>query len=337
MIDSITDIEILIAKSVSGNISTEEYKRLEEWKSASPKNKALYYKSLKSWEKSNNYISDEEVFSDQLKIQTEINKHLQLRLKRIKRRNFLYKIAAAISLPLAIAVSMYFLQEKQIPLNENQFTEISSPKGNVSKCILPDGTEVWINTASTISYNPGSFNQENREIHLSGEAYFHVASDIDKPFKVSTELGCVCVTGTQFNVKAYHGTAILETVLTEGSVILNFYANSQQEIELVPGERVIYDSSKNEVLISDVDSEIHSSWRNGEIIFKDATLNDLIKELERIYDIRFYLEDEKIGEYRFRGMFSYNNNLIDALEKIKKTAHLDYSIKNKEVKLKMDN
>jgi len=244
---------------------------------------------------------------------------------------------AVIALPLAFAVSWYFLQSNPSTLPLNQFAEISSPKGNVSKCVLPDGTEVWINTASSISYNASDFNKEIREINLKGEAYFYVLKNEELPFKVSTQFGCVCVTGTKFNVKAYPETNTFETVLSEGSVTLNLYSNNQQEIKLAPGERAIFNADKNDLHISHVDSEMFSSWRNGEIIFKDATLNDLIKELERIYDIRFYLEDEKLGEYRFRGMFSYNNNLIDALEKIKKTAQLDYSISNKEVKLKRKN
>ena len=334
---SITDIEILIAKSLSGNISFKEQNQLDTLRSSATDIESLYHKSVKAWEKSEKYIDEKELKTDLLKIQTKINQQLQIKLRKIKRRNLIFKFAAAILLPLTITISWYLINSQKNTQLQEQYTEIASPKGNVSKCILPDGTEVWINTASSITYNTVSFNQENREINLSGEAYFHVASDIDKPFKVTTELGCVCVTGTQFNVKAYHKTAIFETVLTEGSVTLNFYANSQQEIELVPGERAIYDSNKNEVFISKVDSQMHSSWRNGKIIFKDATLNDLIKELERIYDIRFYLEDEKLGDYRFRGMFSYNNNLIDALEKIKKTAHLDYNITNKEVKLKKNN
>jgi ferric-dicitrate binding protein FerR (iron transport regulator) len=337
MSNSITDIEILIAKSVSGNISLEEAKELENWKSSSNKNLSIYNHTLKAWNKAGIYIDEKGQIEDKIKIHKEINKHLQFQLVKTNRRNFIYKIAAILALPLALAISWYFLEIKQNSINQKLKTEIMSPKGNISKCILPDGTEVWINAASSISYDPNRYNSEIREINLKGEAYFSVTGNVEKPFRVTTDLGCVCVTGTEFNVSAYPGSKTFETVLSKGSVILNFYTNNQQEIKLVPGERAIYDSNKNEVFISNVDSEMFSSWRNGEIIFKDATLNDLIKELERIYDIKFYLEDKKLGEYRFRGMFSYNNNLIDALEKIKKTAQLDYNINNKEVKLKRKN
>ena len=104
-----------------------------------------------------------------------------------------------------------------------------------------------------------------------------------------------------------------------------------QKVKLNPGERAVYDTSEKKIAVSEVDPEMFSSWRNGEIIFKDATLNDLIKELERIYDIHFHLKEPELGEFRFRGMFSYNNNLIEALEKIKKTAGIDYYVENKEV------
>ena len=106
-----------------------------------------------------------------------------------------------------------------------------------------------------------------------------------------------------------------------------------QKVELVSGDRAIYQENVKGISIEKTEAELYTSWRNGEILFKDATLNDLIKELERIYDIQFYLKDQKLGEFRFRGMFSYNNNLIEALEKIKRTANIDYFIEHKEVRL----
>ena len=217
----------------------------------------------------------------------------------------------------------------------DQFCEITAPKGHISKCILPDGTEVWINTCSSISYNALTFNTRTREIQLEGEAYFQVAKNKNVPFKVNSSIANINVTGTSFNVKAYPGSELFETVLVEGSIELQFNKASKHILQLKPNERAILNLNENEIKIENVDTELYSSWRNGEIIFKDATLNDLINELERIYDIKFSMKEKSIGEFRFRGMFSYNNNLIDALEKIKQTAGVDYYIENKEVKLSL--
>lgn len=327
-----TEIEILVAKSVSGNISSEEQTKLEEWKSASETNLKIYNKTKVAWEKSSNHISTNNLRKDQLHVQNLITKQLQQNIINIKRRSFIYKIAAILLVPLSLTFSYYLYNFSHYNSANNTITEISSPKGNISKCVLPDGTEVWINTTTTISYNSNSFNKKNREIKLSGEAYFQVAKNEKKPFKVTTQWGSVNVTGTAFNVKSYPDSEFFETVLSEGSVVLNFSIN-QQNIELTPGEKALFNSKTKGIQISQVDTEMYSSWRNEQIIFKDATLNDLIDELERIYDIKFLLTDPQIGNYRFRGMFSYDNNLIDALEKIKKTAQLNYQIENKEVRL----
>lgn len=333
MTDLIKDIEILISKSISGNITLVEKKELKSWIAASDTNQKLYTETLKAWSKSKNILSDSEIKEDKYKVQVEINKDLQTRIQKSGKRNIIYKFAAILAIPVALTISWYIIKNHSNSFEKNQFCEISSPKGNISKCVLPDGTEVWINTGSTINYSTNSFNKDTREVKLDGEAYFHVSGNIQKPFTVTTTLGSIKVTGTEFNVKSYTNSNKFETVLKEGSVELCFHSNRQQTIGLIPGERAIYNSKKNKIIITKVDTEPFSSWRNGEIIFKDVTLNDLIIELERIYDIKFYLENKNIGEFRFRGMFSYNNNLIDALEKIKKTADIEYYIENKEVKL----
>ena len=333
MSESTDHIENLICKSVSGNCTPEENQKVEIWKAASKSNLALYNQTLKAWKQSNLSLTESEIQEDKLAIQYEINKQLQQRIQKSNRRIFLYKLVAIFALPIALVISWYIIQNPQNNVQENQICEITSPKGNVSKCVLPDGTEVWINTGSTITYNTNNFNQEIREVKLDGEAYFQVSGNKQKPFSVATKFGNINVTGTEFNVKSYSDSYRLETVLAEGSIELQINSNISQVVKIEPGERAVYKSRKNILNITKVDAEMFSSWRNGEIIFKDATLNDLIQELERIYDIQFLLDNEKIGEFRFRGMFSYNTNLIDALEKIKKTAQLDYYIENKEVRL----
>lgn len=329
--NTIKDIDIIIVKSLSGDATSNEIKHLEVWKASSYENKNIYKKSVKVWRGSNNYLTDETIQQDKTKVLQQIQKQLSARVHRIKRQLFIYKIAAILAIPLTFAISRYIIHEEDKIQQQDQFCEITAPKGHISKCKLPDGTEVWINSGSSITYNASLFNNKIREINLEGEAYFKVARNKEKPFRVNTSLAQINVTGTAFNVKKYAQSNIFETVLEEGSIELKLNNGTNQRIKLVPGERVIFDSLKREVFIEQVDAKIYSSWRNGEIIFKDATLNDLVMELERIYDIKFYLKEPKLGEFRFRGMFSYNNNLIDALEKIKRTAGIDYYIENKEV------
>jgi len=328
-------IDKLIAKTISGNATSKEIQELEEWKKQSEANKQLVQKSRKIWDKTSSHISKHEINSDKSGLSQSYNRYLSEQIQSIRRKTFIYKLAAILTFPIALAIGWY-LSDAPVNLKDApvQLAQVTSPKGHVSKMILPDGTQVWINTGSTITYDVNRFNKKFREVNLEGEAYFEVTSNKEKPFRVNTPVADINVTGTAFNVTAYPGDDIFETVLAEGSVDLQFKTDANKNIAIEPGQRVIYNRQNEEMDVREVDAAMFTSWRNGELLFKDATLNDLITELERIYDIEFHLQPADLGEFRFRGMFSYNNNLIEALEKIKRTSGIDYYIENKEVWLR---
>lgn len=328
-------IYILIGKVLSGNATSEETQELEKWKNAAQENQYLFEKSKKAWGKGEKFISETSLQKDRSKLESEYNRYLSARVKKMNRQSFIYKIAAVLAFPIAMAIGWYLFGESEKPVQlAEQLYEISSSKGHVSKVKLPDGTQVWINTNSSIVYDAASFNQNNREIQLKGEAYFEVTSSEEKPFIVVTPHANVKVTGTSFNVNAYPASPLFETVLAEGKIELQLKSGTIESLHVEPNQQVIFNSIDKKFHMQQVEVEMFTAWRNGEIIFKDATLADLIKELERIYDIQFHLKPASLGELRFRGMFSYNNNLIEALEKIKKSSNLDYYIENKEVWLK---
>ena len=328
-------IYILIGKVLSGNATSEETQELEKWKNAAQENQYLFEKSKKAWGKGEKFISETSLQNDRSKLESEYNRYLSDRVKKMNRQSFIYKIAAVLAFPIAMAIGWYLFGESEKPVQlAEQLYEISSPKGHVSKVKLPDGTQVWINTNSSIVYDAATFNQNNREIQLKGEAYFEVTSSEEKPFIVVTPHANVKVTGTSFNVNAYPASPLFETVLAEGKIELQLKSGTIESLHVEPNQQVIFNSINKKFDIQSVEAEMFTAWRNGEIIFKDATLADLIKELERIYDIQFHLKPASLGELRFRGMFSYNNNLIEALEKIKKSSNVDYYIENKEVWLK---
>lgn len=333
--NDIQHIDILIGKSVSGNATPEELKELEQWKSTADENRRQFAKSKKAWEKGEKHISESILWYDKFKLETEYNKYLSGRLGKINRQAFIYKIAAIMAFPVALALGWYLLglSEKPVQLPE-QLCEVNSPKGHVSRVVLPDGTQVWINSNSSIVYDASAFNRNNREVHLKGEAYFEVTSGPESPFIVVTPYADVKVTGTVFNVNAFPASRLFEAVLAEGKIELQLKSGDTKYLDVEPNQRVVFNSVNKKLDVEQVEAEMFTAWHNGEIIFKDATLADLVKELERIYDIQFNLQPANLGELRFRGMFSYNNNLIDALEKVKKTSNVDYYIQNKEVWLK---
>ncbi|WP_423127155.1 FecR family protein [Gaoshiqia sp. Z1-71] len=328
-------IDRLIAKALSGNATPGEIAELNELKTESLHHSDAYRQSQKIWQHAENWISNADIQQDKLKTQAEINQNLFRQIRHNKRLLSIYKIAAILAFPIALAISLLFMKQGQEHKQVlSTITGITAPLGHIAKCRLPDGTEVWINSGSTMTYDAAGFVSGTREVSLEGEAYFEVSKDRQRTFFVRTQFADVKVTGTSFNVKAHPDSQSFETVLSEGSIELDLKRQGQALVKMSPGERLIYEKARGKVLVQQVDTELFSSWRNGEIIFKDATLLDLANELERIYGVRFRFEDPDMAAYRFRGMFSYSNNLIEALEKIKVTAQVNYYIANKEVWLK---
>jgi transmembrane sensor len=331
-------IYTLITKVISGNAEAKDASQLEKWLAESENNQKNYDKNVKVWQVAETWLAPQDIQQDKLKIVNAVNHCLIIGVRKNKRRSMIYLAAAILAFPIAIALSFLFYRSPMSANIDQTVCEISAPAGHLSKCILPDGTEVWVNSGSKIKYDTNGFTEELREVLLDGEAYFEVTKNKKRPFYVRTKLADVKVTGTSFDVKAYSCSGSFETVLSEGSIELEFNNKFKSEkMKLKPGERAVWDEDQKKPIVEHVNTRIYSAWRNGEIIFQDATLNDLIEELERIYDVKFKLSDPGLGNYRFRGTFSYDNNLIDALEKFKVTAHIDYYIKNKKVWLSKTN
>jgi len=197
-------------------------------------------------------------------------------------------------------------------------------------CTMADGTEVWLNAGSTISY-PTNGPTDKREVKLTGEGYFKVAKNESKPFFVITKQATLKVLGTIFNMKAYPGAEQIVTTLEEGSVELFTQKSDHAILRLKPGEQAIYDTKEGTFELAYVDANQFSAWRSDKFLFKDADLKTIIIELERLYDIKIYIKNPRLEKLHFRGMFSYDQDLLDAFETLKRSVKLNYTIKGREV------
>jgi len=158
---------------------------------------------------------------------------------------------------------------------------LSTPKGGTYRVVLSDGTEVWLNTGSTLTY-PRQFGQEERTVMLDGEAFFSVSRQARIPFSVVTSEQVVNVLGTQFNISAYQEDTYSSTTLVEGAVeVLN--RTSGKAIRLDPGAQSIITDDRITVAAVDLDAVI--GWKKGVFLFNDTELRDAMKQITRWYDI----------------------------------------------------
>lgn len=204
------------------------------------------------------------------------------------------------------------------------YNTLSIPRGGRYKIVLPDGTQVWLNAASSLKY-PTAFIGKERIVQLEGEAYFEVAKNAEQPFKVEVKDVRVTVLGTHFNINAYTDEACIKTTLLEGSVKIN---KGQAQKLLYPGEQaVLGKSSSIEVIKVNADEVL--AWKNGYFNFHRSNLQEVMRQLSRWYDVDIKYEG-KVPDREFGGEISRNSKASEVL-KILELSDVHFRIEGKHI------
>jgi len=203
-------------------------------------------------------------------------------------------------------------------------TSVVSPLGQMTNIELPDGTKVMLNSGTSITYSE-NFSHGERQVNLSGEAYFDVAKDKKHPFVVQTSSLNFVVHGTSFNIEAYPEEKVINTTLVEGS--LGVTDKSDKELmRLVPGENAHYELNTSGITRSKVDTELYTSWKEGLITFKNEKLKDIARKIERWYNVEVIIKNPKLGEEAYLGTIMKNKPVDQILEVLQLTSSLKYKI-----------
>lgn len=194
-----------------------------------------------------------------------------------------------------------------------EYNEITVPKCGEYQLSLSDGTLIYLNSMTKIRY-PIRFTGEIREVELEGEAYFIVAKNTEKPFIVKTTSYDVTVLGTQFNVSAYTDEANVTTTLVQGTVAVS--GNKIDRVRrLTPNDQFILNKSTGKAELKQVDASYFTAWKDGKFRYRDVRLEDIMRDVERWYDVKVVYEDEEVKESRF-GFNMGRHEMIDPLLRI---------------------
>jgi len=201
-------------------------------------------------------------------------------------------------------------------------TKIETGIGERSKVTLPDGSTVWVNACSSLTFD-NTFGEKERAIVLQGEAYFDVQTDTLKPFLVHTDLFTHRVTGTSFNVYSFSNEAETSIALLEGGVTIENEIFSEK---IMPGELFIHNRISGKNTREQADVNHISSWRYNEFTFDGLTFEELSKRLERMFDIKFVFENKQISQLEFGGTLRNNYSLETIMKVIKTSVPIKYTI-----------
>ena len=233
---------------------------------------------------------------------------------------------------IGVRNSITYLQKKSNQA-ERKYNTLKTPRGGEFFLILSDSTKVWLNAESQIKY-PVVFSSDKRTVELTGEAFFEVTPNPDKPFQVISGDQSIEVLGTSFNVTSYEDDAEIVTTLIEGKVNVNKRFGNKESIMLAPNEQSKLNRETGEMKNTTVDPNQFIAWKSGKFYFRQQKLKDITKVLSRWYDIEIFFLDSKTENKKFTGRFKRYENFDHVRSIIESTEEVTFIRKGKTIIIK---
>lgn len=200
---------------------------------------------------------------------------------------------------------------------EERYNTLATPVGGEYQVELSDGSKVWLNSLTKLRY-PEVFKEDCREVYLTGEAYFEVKHNPERPFVVVVNGMKVSVYGTRFNVNTYH-EGVVQTVLVDGKVGVRVDATGK-EVVLNPNEMAVFSEELQQVNVKTIDPYVYTSWKDGKFVFEEESVEEIMKRLSRWYGIEVVYKDEQVKAQTFTGIITRYAEVKDILHLIEETA-----------------
>ena len=365
-----TTIESLIWKYFEDKASENEMKSISDWLNQSKANRHTFAAMKKAFiEIEADTLKDREHSENAYgrfikhieRIETHRAGERTSRVYYIRKSLRIY--AAAILLAIMLGFGSYFILERLNTSSDDSYCEITVPYGGKSSIVLPDGSKVWLNAGSNLKYKR-DFDVKSREVKIEGEAFFDVQK-MRHPFVVHTSHFDIRVLGTTFNVKSYPDDDNIETTLIEGNIRIEsnelakpLNLKPRQKMTYYKGTEQVKTSSlslekpdeeaseisqpidktikKSEIAIEKIaNPEEYTGWKDGQLIINNEPLGELVKKLERKYDIVFRFESEDLRYYTYSGTIR-DFPLEQVLKALELTSPIKYVINEKNVTLSLN-
>lgn len=368
------DIELLFVSHLTGSITDKDLVKLEEWINASSENRNYFNELKNSWIMSGSMNIESLVHTEE-SWDTLKNKLVQHRFglglksgswsrENVNINKFLRLAASWLLIFASGSIVTWWISggSRMTKATQNdKIIEISTPFGARSMIKMPDSTIIWLNAGTTITYSQ-DYGQQTRTLFLNGEAYFKVSKDSLHPFIVNTDGIIVRALGTRFNVKAYPEEKTISATLEEGKIDISVLGLSDKDerVLLKPKDKLIYHKETKETekytespeekvhheanhsvkhkeinLLSNVRTELYTSWKDPRWIIYREPLSTLAPMLERRFNLTIIFDDEQLKKYKFTGIIE-NETVDQLLNALKLTAPLNYQINKDTIRLTLN-
>lgn len=310
-------VEELLPRYCEGLATEEERLQIEAWMSESEENRRIARQIHTLY-----WATDTVHLMQKVDTEKALSK-VKSRMSQNRKTTvweWVQRAAAILFVPLLVTLLVQQGEESGQELAE--LIEVKTNSGMTTSLTLPDGTLVILNSESTLSY-PSHFDGETRNVTLQGEAYFEVAKNPEKKFIVSTShQSQIEVLGTHFNVEAYEKENSVSTTLVEGKVGFIYTSdNISKKVLMNAGQKLIYDSKDSKVQLYVTSGEQETAWKERKIIFRNTSLEEGLRMLEKRYNVEFIIKNDRLKEYSFTGTFTHQR-LERILEYFRLSSHI---------------
>ncbi len=318
--------EQLLIRFLTHTCTPEDLRLVDRWIASNKANADWLFEMERVWS-----LKDELRFSDKKEIEEAYNRFtLSLgKSKNAVQHFYLYSILKYVAAVLIIGLLGLNLYKMVQPATVSENT-VEVPKGQRASLMLSDGTRIWLNSQSKLIY-PTQFSDKERNVRLEGEAFFEVAHKEHLPFVVHSPLLAIKVLGTKFNVKAYLNEKSVVT-LAEGKVEVETN-DCKNKLTLKPNEQISYSESSGLTLEKNINTNTVKLWMNGEGAFIQCRLDNIVRDLERKFDVKIIITDHSLSSEVFTCRFKDTATIEQVLHLLKETRRLDYSFEGEQIRI----
>ena len=327
-------IDELIANYLTEGLDKNALDELKTWIAASAENQQYFIRQREIWfsavSREAASVYDKDKAFENFRNRVESQKEIQSTSRRGFSLSALWRYAAVVAIIIAVGCISYWQGEVNV---KDTFADISveAPLGSKTKLYLPDGTLVWLNAGSRMTYSQG-FGVDNRKVELEGEGYFEVKRNEKIPFFVKTKDLQLQVLGTKFNFRDYPEDHEVVVSLLEGKVGLNNLLREEKEAVLSPDERAVLNKANGLLTVESVTASNASQWTDGYLFFDEELLPDIAKELERSYNVKIHIANDSLKTFPFYGNFvRREQNIQEVLEALASTEKMQYKIEERNI------
>lgn len=321
----------LLSKFITGEISDSEIDMLNVWLETDPENRRIFDIENELWQAAGvnsmpDYARTETAW---MNISTSLgfgkNKYRSVTVIRTDRIRILFAAAVVASLLAVGGMTLWRIGNSSLQKMVVASTQVSTREGGKAHIMLPDSTDVILNSGSSIQYD-GRFNQKDRIVNFKGEAFFDVSTNPEKPFIVNLGRISIAAKGTRFNVFSFEDENRVEATLEEG--VIQVSINGKDNINMKSGQQMVYFVDSGEVLIRDVAIDTYTSWKENKLRFYDSPLEEVMRRIGRKYNVVFEVTDQNLLNLKYTATF-IDESIEEVMERLKTVSPIAYEITNR--------